>query len=51
MPQCNAPTQTSASCRREVATFGDRCWDYAVFDGGRLEIKSYDALMVTAKAR
>jgi len=25
--------------------------NYAVFDGGRLEIKSYDALMVAAKAR
>ena len=25
--------------------------NYAVFDGGKLEIKSYDALMVTAKAR
>jgi hypothetical protein len=24
---------------------------YAVFDGGKLEIKSYDALMVAAKAR
>jgi hypothetical protein len=25
--------------------------NYAVFDGGTLEIKSYDALMVAAKAR
>src|ERR1039457_2099753 len=25
--------------------------NYAVFDGGKLEIKSYDALMVAAKAR
>jgi hypothetical protein len=25
--------------------------NYAVFDGGKLEIKSYDELMVAAKAR
>jgi hypothetical protein len=25
--------------------------NYAVFDGGKLEIRSYDALMVAAKAR
>ena len=28
MPQCNAPTQTSGPCLREVAIDGDRCWDH-----------------------